>query len=375
MEKSHLERRLAQLEAEGIEFRCNINAGVDITGDQLREQFDAVVLAGGATAARDLAIPGREFVGIHQAMEFLPLANRVQEGDLDRSPIHAEGKRVVIIGGGMGGLSASGRLARDGYDVTLLEKNASVGGRAGSWEKDGFRFDTGPSWYLMPEVFDHFFRLMGTSAEEHYQLLRLDPGYRVFFEEDVRAGTPPLDIRDSREANLDLFEQREPGSREKMSAYLDSAKDTYEVAKRRFLYTSFAKFGPLVRADVLKRLPKLLSLLRVSLADFAARYVSSPTLQQVLGYPAVFLGSSPYITPSMYHLMSYLDLEDGVLYAEGGFHRVIQTIEKLARDEGVTIITKAPVTRSRQHAASAAARPSCPRCASTSTFKTAPSVS
>jgi len=114
MEKSHLERRLAQLEAEGIEFRCNINAGVDITGDELREQFDAVILAGGATAARDLSIPGREFIGIHQAMEFLPLANRVQEGDLDRSPIHAEGKRVVIIGGGDTGADCLGTSHRQG---------------------------------------------------------------------------------------------------------------------------------------------------------------------------------------------------------------------------------------------------------------------
>ena len=114
MEKQHLDRRLAQLEGEGVEFRCNVNVGVDITGEQLRDQFDAVVLAGGATAARDLTIPGREFVGIHQAMEFLPLANRVQEGDLDRSPIHAEGKRVVIIGGGDTGADCLGTSHRQG---------------------------------------------------------------------------------------------------------------------------------------------------------------------------------------------------------------------------------------------------------------------
>ncbi len=114
MEKSHLDRRLAQLEAEGVEFRCNSNVGVDITGEQLRAEFDALVLAGGATAARDLAIPGREFNGIHQAMEFLPLANRVQQGDLDRSPIHAEGKRVVIIGGGDTGADCLGTSHRQG---------------------------------------------------------------------------------------------------------------------------------------------------------------------------------------------------------------------------------------------------------------------
>ena len=114
MEKSHLDRRLAQIEAEGVDFRCNSNVGVDITGAQLRAEFDALVLAGGATAARDLAIPGREFNGIHQAMEFLPLANRVQQGDLDRSPIHAEGKRVVIIGGGDTGADCLGTSHRQG---------------------------------------------------------------------------------------------------------------------------------------------------------------------------------------------------------------------------------------------------------------------
>ena len=114
MEKQHLDRRLAQLEAEGVEFRCNVNVGVDITGEQLRDQYDAVVLAGGATAARDLNIPGRDYVGIHQAMDFLPLANRVQEGDIDRSPIHAEGKRVVIIGGGDTGADCLGTSHRQG---------------------------------------------------------------------------------------------------------------------------------------------------------------------------------------------------------------------------------------------------------------------
>jgi len=256
-------------------------------------------------------------------------------------------KKVIVIGGGIAGLASSALLARDGYDVTLLEANPTVGGRAGSWEKDGFRFDTGPSWYLMPEVFDHFYRLLGTSSNDQISLSKLDPGYRVLFEEDKTFPATPVDIRADREANLALFEQLEPGSRPKMERYLESARDTYEIAKRRFLYTSFAKLTPLLRADVLSRTGKLTRLLRESLADFAGRHVRDPRLRQILGYPAVFLGSSPFITPSMYHLMSYLDLEDGVLYAQGGFHRVIETIEALARAEGVEIITSAPVTRIR----------------------------
>src|SRR4051794_14930542 len=114
MEKRHLERRLDQMRGEGTEVRPSTNVGVDITADQLRSEFDAVVLAGGATAWRDLPIPGREFQGIYQAMEYLPPSNRVQEGDLERSPIHAEGKHVVIIGGGDTGADCLGTAHRQG---------------------------------------------------------------------------------------------------------------------------------------------------------------------------------------------------------------------------------------------------------------------
>ena len=114
MEKRHLDRRLAQMEAEGSEFRTNTNVGVDISADELRADFDVVVLAGGATQWRDLPIPGREAVGIHQAMDYLPGANRVQEGDLDAAPISAEGKDVVIIGGGDTGADCLGTSLRQG---------------------------------------------------------------------------------------------------------------------------------------------------------------------------------------------------------------------------------------------------------------------
>lgn len=114
MEKRHLDRRLAQMEAEGTRFRTSIEIGVDVTAKQLNEQFDAVVLAGGATERRDLPIPGRELAGVHQAMEYLPWANRVQQGDLDAPPITAEGKHVIIIGGGDTGADCLGTAHRQG---------------------------------------------------------------------------------------------------------------------------------------------------------------------------------------------------------------------------------------------------------------------
>ncbi len=249
--------------------------------------------------------------------------------------------RVVVIGGGIAGLASAALLARDGHEVTLLEGRSQLGGRAGLWEKDGFRFDTGPSWYLMPEVFDHFYKLLGTSADEQLKLVTLDPGYRVFFE----GQDAPLDISAELEENIELFESIEPGAGARLEKYLDSAKQTYELAKLRFLYTTFADIRPLLRRDVISKTATFIRLLIEPLARMVARKFSDLRLRQVLGYPAVFLGSSPYLTPSMYHLMSHLDLADGVLYPMGGFTRVIESIADLARAEGVTVITSAEVTR------------------------------
>ncbi|HEY4377382.1 MAG TPA: glutamate synthase subunit beta [Acidimicrobiales bacterium] len=117
MEKRHLDRRLDQMKAEGTEFRTGVEVGKDLDANELRAQVDAIVLAGGATAARDLPIPGRELSGIHQAMEYLPLSNRVQEGDLSFSPIDASGKAVVIIGGGDTGADCLGTAHRQGATI------------------------------------------------------------------------------------------------------------------------------------------------------------------------------------------------------------------------------------------------------------------
>ena len=122
MEKARLDRRLGQMEAEGTRFRPGVDVGTDVTAEQLRAEYDAVVLAGGATAWRDLPVPGREIEGIYQAMEFLPWANHVQQGDIDAPPITAAGKHVVIIGGGDTGADCLGTSHRQGAaSVTQLE--------------------------------------------------------------------------------------------------------------------------------------------------------------------------------------------------------------------------------------------------------------
>ena len=131
--------------------------------------------------------------------------------------------RAVVIGGGIAGLASAALLAADGWSVSLFEASPDVGGRAGTWERDGFRFDTGPSWYLMPEVFEHFFRLLGTTAAQELDLVPLDPAYRVYSE--AGTGLAPMDIRSGRDAATALFESIEPGAGAKLDAYLDSAAE------------------------------------------------------------------------------------------------------------------------------------------------------
>ena len=262
-------------------------------------------------------------------------------GSGSRPRAGGSGPSAVIIGGGISGLATAALLARDGYEVDLVEARSELGGRAGSWERDGFRFDTGPSWYLMPEVFDHFLHLLGTSAAEELDLRPLDPAYRVLCE----GYEEPLDLRASAARNADLFERIEPGAGLGLARYLDSAARTHDMALERFLYTSYTSPRSLLDPAVLTRAPQLLRLLAEPLDRFVARRFRDPRLQQVLGYPAVFLGSSPDRTPSMYHLMSALDLTGGVQYPQGGFAELIQVVARLAAQHGARLHTGTRATR------------------------------
>ncbi|MFS0854625.1 phytoene desaturase family protein [Microbacterium sp. 179-I 3D4 NHS] len=251
--------------------------------------------------------------------------------------------RVVVIGAGVAGLATAGLLARDGHEVVVLEKNARIGGRAGTIERDGFRFDSGPSWYLMPSVFDHFFAMMGTSAEEQLDLTLLDPGYRVFRDPASAGEAAPVTVPAGRDAVARVFESREPGAARALSAYLDSAHHASAMAEKYFLYNPFTRLGSLTTGEVLRAVPRLFSLLGTRLQSFAARRFRDPLLCQILGYPAVFLGTDPRSAPAMYHLMSALDLDEGVSYPQGGFWGVVERIAALATEAGATIRTGAEV--------------------------------
>ncbi|GAC66957.1 phytoene desaturase family protein [Gordonia soli] len=248
--------------------------------------------------------------------------------------------RVVVIGGGVAGLATAALLAADGHDVELVEKNAELGGRAGSWERDGFRFDTGPSWWLMPEVFDHFFAMLGTSTTEQVDLVRLEPGYRVFYGPDES----PIDIESDETRSRAVFDGVEPGAGDALGRYLESGRLAYDIAVDRFLYTNFDSPRAFLNPDVLRHAPTLAKLLARSLQSFVAERFTDRRLRQILGYPAVFLGSSPDRTPAMYHLMSSLDLAEGVRYPDGGFTTFVDALVRVARAKGVRIRTDTTAT-------------------------------
>jgi len=250
-------------------------------------------------------------------------------------------KSAVVIGGGIGGLATAALLAKSGMSVKLFEANEQVGGRASVWEQDGFRFDMGPSWYLMPEAFENFFKLMGTTAAAELNLVRLDPAYQTRFEDtdDV------LRVRADLAKNQALFESIEQGAGAALGEYLDSAEDTYRLAVDKFLYTNFENLKPFTNAAVAKRAGGFIKHLLTSLDSFAGAHVTDTRLRKILNFPAVFLGASPYDTPSMYHLMTHVDMNDGVFYPQGGFGTIIDAIANLARKHGVQIHTNSRVSQ------------------------------
>ncbi|MFM6971619.1 MAG: phytoene desaturase family protein [Rhodoluna sp.] len=250
-------------------------------------------------------------------------------------------KTAVVIGGGIGGLATAALLAKAGMKVTVLEAREKVGGRAYLWEKDGFKFDMGPSWYLMPDAFDQFFKLMGTTAEEQLKLVRLDPAYQTRNE----GFKEKLVIRKDLASNKKLFESIEPGAGEQLQKYLDSAEDTYRLSIKHFLYTNFQNAKSFVQPEVLTRAANFVRHLLSSLDTFAGKHVRDQRLRKILNFPAVFLGASPYDTPSMYHLMTHVDMNVGVFYPMGGFYTIIEAIEGLAKKYGTEVHINSRVTK------------------------------
>ena len=244
---------------------------------------------------------------------------------------------VAVIGSGFGGLSTACYLADAGFEVTVLEKNEQLGGRASRLERDGFRFDMGPSWYLMPDVFERFFGHFDRSPEEYYELQHLDPHYRIYWKDGDQ-----MDVVPDHEQMRNLFETYEDGAGEALDRYLTRAEDSYERGMTHFVYTERPRMRDYADLDVLRN-ARGLNLLG-SMRDHVADYFDDPKLRQVMQYSLVFLGGAPRNTPAIYNLMSHVDFNLGVYYPDKGIGSVVDAIVDMGRELGVEYRTDMAVS-------------------------------
>jgi len=247
-------------------------------------------------------------------------------------------KKVIVVGSGFGGLAAAGLLARDDHDVIVIEKNEQAGGRASVWKNDGFTFDMGPSWYLMPDVFEKFFLEFGKKPEDYMDLVRLDPSYRVFFDIDDY-----VDISADLEKNLDLFEKLEPGAKAKMKEYLESSKYEYDIAIKDFIYKDYKHLTDFFKPKLIVEGTKLHMFKKLD--SYAQRFFKSEKIRKILEYTIVFLGGSPYDSPALYSLMSHVDFNMGVWFPKGGMGKLVEAIRKIAEEQGVKFVFNEPVKK------------------------------
>lgn len=247
-------------------------------------------------------------------------------------------KHVVIIGGGFGGLSASALLAKQGFKVTLLEKNKDLGGRARVWKQDGFSFDMGPSWYLMPEVYEKFFAIFGKKSSDYYELKRLDPSYRIFFGKDEK-----IDISTDPKQNEILFDSFEEKGGEKFRKYLDFSKYQYDISMKSFIYKDYPNLLSFFDKELLKVGPKLKVF--ESMERYVHRFFNSDKARKVLLYNIVFLGGSPKITPAIYSVMAHADFNLGVWYPLKGFGAIVNAMTQIAKEQGVQFKTNCIVKK------------------------------
>ena len=246
-------------------------------------------------------------------------------------------KKVTILGAGISGLSASAFLAKKGFDVTVLEKNATIGGRARQFHKDGFVFDMGPSWYWMHDVFERFYNQFGYTTSDFYELKRLNPSYRVYWQ-DHSFTDVPADMNDM-EA---WFESLESGSSLKLREFLKDAKYKYEVGMQDLVFKPSLSLLEFADSRVLKGLLNMHLL--SSFSKYIRKYFKHPKILALLEFPVLFLGAMPNETPALYSLMNYADIALGTWYPMGGMYKFIEAFEKIAKEQGVQIKTEHEVT-------------------------------
>lgn len=245
-------------------------------------------------------------------------------------------KRVGVIGSGFSGLAAAASLAKAGFDVTVLEKNSELGGRARKFEAQGFTFDMGPSWYWMPEVFEQFFNLFDKKSSDFYELVRLDPSYEVLFGKDDKV-TLPADF----ESLKKIFESMETGSSRKLEEFLADAEYKYKVGMSEFVWKPGHNFMEFADIRVVMSLFRLQML--SSISSQIDKLFKSEKIRNILKFPVLFLGATPENTPALYSLMNYADLKLGTWYPMGGMFKVIDAFVEIAKNQGVNFIMDAEV--------------------------------
>lgn len=245
-------------------------------------------------------------------------------------------KKIHILGSGVAGLSCASFLAQQGHEVTIFEKNPTIGGRARSFEQEGFVFDMGPSWYWMPGVFEKFYQKFGHSASDFYDLVRLDPSYRIFWEDNTHS-----DIPATREALFDWFESLEAGSSKQLKKFLEEAAYKYEIGMNELVYRPALSWLEFADMRILRGLFKMH--LTSSFSSYIRKYFKHPKLLSLLEFPVLFLGAQPKDTPALYSLMNYADMELGTWYPMGGMNQVIKAFEQVATEQGVHIKTDCEV--------------------------------
>ncbi|WP_083191720.1 phytoene desaturase family protein [Formosa haliotis] len=245
-------------------------------------------------------------------------------------------KKIVIIGSGFSSLAASCYLAKAGFDVTVLEKNATIGGRARQLKKEGFVFDIGPTFYWMPDVFESFFNDFNTKPSDFYRLEKLNPAYKIYFDTH-----DAISIENEFDKIKATFESIEPGSSKALQGFIDNAESHYNIAIKDLVYNPGENLMEIVNLKTITKINGFLTTIKKQVS----RYVTHKNLQKVLEFPVLFLGAKPSNTPSFYNFMNYADFKLGTWHPLGGMYQVVKAIEDLALSLGVKIETNRAVTK------------------------------
>jgi len=246
-------------------------------------------------------------------------------------------KKVVIIGSGFSGMSTASFMAKNGWEVVVLEKQSMPGGRGRKFSEDGFLFDMGPSWYWMPDVFERYFNSFGKKVADYYELIRLNPSYRVYYEDG------PLDIPANYDELKKVFEEIEIGSGHQLDLFLQEAAYKYQVGMQKLVHKPGRKLTEFFDVDLAKGLFKLDVF--TSMRNHVRKYFKHPKLIQLMEFPVLFLGALPADIPALYSLMNYADIKLGTWYPKGGMYNIADAMYTVALELGVKFQFNTDVTK------------------------------